>query len=55
MVLVLVSQSKLLWECLLDHIIGHFLTNTLGKEKVIILTSGPKMKRNVSAQREFNT
>lgn len=31
-VLVLVPQSKLLWECVLDHLISHLLTHTLDKE-----------------------
>lgn len=31
-VLVLVPQSKLLWECLLDQLIGHLLTHTLDKD-----------------------
>lgn len=31
-VLVLIPQSKLLWECLLDHLVSHLLTHTLGED-----------------------
>ena len=36
-VLVLVPQSKLLWECLLDHLVSHLLTHTLDKDSKIIV------------------
>lgn len=42
-VLVLVPQSKLLWECVLNHFISHLLTNTLLKNSRCSKMEGTKI------------